>query len=76
MRWPSGAASGIRCPATIMITNTCKNVRESVPVAGPEAGAACAKKEVYIGIDAAAAKHTMDAKRARRIGLNLLDEGH
>ena len=58
MRWPSGAAGGIRRPATIMITNTCKNVRES-EVAGPVAGAAVGEKEVYMGIDAAAAKHVV-----------------
>lgn len=59
MRWSSVAARGMIRPTTIMITNTCKNVREGVQVAGPVDGAAVEKKEVFIGIDAAAAKHVV-----------------
>lgn len=58
MRWSSGESVSKLRPTTIMITNTCKNVRESVQVAGPVAGAAV-KSELYLGIDAAAAKHVV-----------------
>jgi transposase len=58
MRWSSGASRGTLRPTTIMIMNTCKHVRESVQVAGPQSGAAVAK-ELFLGIDAAAAKHVV-----------------
>ena len=51
MRWSSGAARGILRPTTIMITNTCKNVREVVLTAPATAAVAC--PEVFLGIDAA-----------------------
>lgn len=58
MRWSSGASRGRLRPTTIMITNTNDNVREVVRVAGPVAGAAV-KSELFLGIDAAAAKHVV-----------------
>ncbi len=53
MRWSSGTACGIFRPTTIMITNTCKNVRESDTSTGAATATAVFRPEVYVGIDAA-----------------------
>ena len=52
MRWSSAASRGILRATTIMITNTCKNVREDVRRTGPMP-AAVSHREVFLGIDAA-----------------------
>lgn len=59
MRWSSGASQGTLRPTTIMITNTCKNVRESDATTEAAPAAAVSSPEVFLGIDAADARQVV-----------------
>ena len=59
MRWSGSAARGLHHPTTVMITNTSDKVREEGKSAVPATAGAVLHGEIFLGIDAADARHVV-----------------